>query len=140
MAQELNHEDQFENEEVETVEEETLAAKSLHPKAAPSEPMTKVNAMASAMTAISGMSKEDLNKFAETMAQFGKGKEYGVGDNSAKNASTIKMKPSAAASSVKEDVEAMFEGQDLSEDFKMQASMEENIVDLQIDLIYYRLI
>lgn len=122
MAQELNtNDDQFEHDEVETMEEETLAAKSLHPKGAPGEPMTKVSAMASAMTAISGMSKEDLNKFAETMAQFGPGKEYGVGDNSAKNAASIKMKPSAA-SAVKEDVEAMFEGQDLSEEFKLQAS------------------
>jgi hypothetical protein len=123
MAQELNtnDDDQFEHDEVENMEEETLAAKSLHPKGAFSEPMSKVGAMASAMTAISGMSKEDLNKFAETMAQFGPGKEYGVGDNSSKNAATIKMKPSAA-SAVKEDIEAMFEGQDLSEDFKLQAS------------------
>jgi len=122
MAQELNtNDEQFEYDEVETMEEETLAAKSLHPKAAPGEPMTKVNAMAAAMTAINGMSKDDLNKFAETMAQFGPGKEYGVGDNSSKNAATIKMKPSAA-SAVKEDIDSMFDGSDLSEEFKLQAS------------------
>jgi len=129
MAQELNNneelydaEDQIENSEVETVEEETLAAKSLHPKAAPGEPMSKVAAMASAMTAISGMSKEDLNKFAETMAQFGKGKDWGVGDKSASNAATLKMKPSAASASIKEDVADMFDGEELSEEFKLKAS------------------
>ena len=129
MAQDLNKieelndvEDQIVNSEVETVDEETLAAKSLHPKAAPGEPMTKVAAMASAMTAISGMSKEDLNKFAETMGQFGKGKDWGVGDKSASNAATLKMKPSAASASIKEDVAEMFDGEDLTEEFKVKAS------------------
>jgi hypothetical protein len=109
------------------LDEETLAAKSLHPAArAISDPKSlnnsKVGVMSQVMNMVQGLSGDDLNKFAETMAQFGAGKDYGVGDNSSKNASTVKMKPSAAYASVKEDVDSMFEGQDLSEDFKMQAS------------------
>jgi len=112
------------------LDEETLAAKSLHPKAAPGEPMGKVAAMAAAMTAISGMSKEDLNKFAETMSQFGPGKTYGVGDNSGHNSSTIdtklgkgpKTKDAMPKLGIKEDLDEMFNGYELTEDFKVQAS------------------
>ena len=100
------------------LDEETLAAKSLHPKAAPGEPMGKVAAMAAAMTAISGMSKEDLNKFAATMAQFGPGKDWGVGDKSAANQSTIdtklgsgpKTKDAMPKLGIKEDLDEMFNG------------------------------
>jgi hypothetical protein len=45
-----------------------------------------------------------------------------TGDASAANKATIATKPSAAASTVKEDVEAMLDGFDLSEEFKTQAS------------------
>jgi hypothetical protein len=70
-----------------------------------------------------GMSKGDLTHwFKATMAQFGPGKDYGVGDNSSKNAATLNMKPSAASSSMKEDVEEMFNGYEISEEFKEEAS------------------
>jgi hypothetical protein len=130
------------------IEEETAAAGSLHPKAAPGEPMSKVEAMASAMTAISGMSKGDLNKFAETLAQFGPGKTYGVGDNSAKNSSTIdttlgkgpKTKDGMPKLNVKEDIDDMFAGQDLSEEFKDNvATLFEAAVGVRINMETARL-
>lgn len=89
---------------VETVEEETAAAKSIAPKG---------KAMFDVMAAMSKMSGPDLNKFLETMKQFGPNKDYGVGDNSAKNKATIAMK---------EDLDALFNGYELSEEFKETAS------------------
>jgi hypothetical protein len=64
------------------------------------------------------------------MAQFGPGKDWGVGDNSAHNQATIDSKLGAGPKtaypmphlSVKEDVEAMFDGQDLSEETKEKVS------------------
>jgi hypothetical protein len=92
------------------VEEETEAAKSIAPKG-------KAATMNVVMDLINKMGPEDLNKFVETMKQFGPGKEYGVGDNSGHNASTLNMKPSAASASVKEDLDAIFSGEELSEEF-----------------------
>jgi hypothetical protein len=109
------------------LEEETLASSTLKPGSRTiSDPKSKLSVMSSVMSAMGGMSKEDLNSFAATMAQFGPGKTYGVGDNSAKNASTIDMKSGSGPKTkdampklnVKEDIEAMFDGQDLSEEFK----------------------
>ena len=70
------------------------------------------------------------------MAVFGPGKDHGVGDKSGHNQSSIDMHASAAQAttgpktkdampklSVKEDVEEMFAGQDLSEEFKDKASV-----------------
>lgn len=89
---------------VEVVEEETAAAKSI---------ATKGKAMFDVMAAMSKMSGPDLNKFLETMKQFGPNKDYGVGDNSAKNRSTVAMK---------EDLDTLFNGYELSEEFKETAS------------------
>lgn len=115
------------------VDEETLAASSLHPKAAPGDAMSKLGAMHGVMNVMAGMGKSDLIDFFNAVqAQFGPGKDYGVGDNSAKNSSTIDMKPSHATGgttgpktadamprlNVKEDIEEMFNGQDLTEEFK----------------------
>lgn len=91
-------------ENIEAVEEETTAAKSIAPKG---------KAMFDVMAAMSKMSGPDLNKFMETMKQFGPNKDYGVGDNSAKNKATIAMK---------EDLDTLFDGYELSEEFKETAS------------------
>ncbi len=118
-------------EESEEVSEETLAASSLHPGAAPGDKMTKVGMMTTVMGKMHNMSKGDLTHwFNATMAQFGPGKTYGVGDNSAHNQGTIDSKLGAGPKtrdpmprlSVKEDVEEMFNGQDLSEEFKENAA------------------
>jgi hypothetical protein len=94
---------------VESMEEETLAAKSIAPKG-------KADAMNAVMQLMSGMKGEDLNKFVATMSQFGPNKDYGVGNNAESNATTLNMKPSAA-SAMKEDLEAIFNGENLSEEF-----------------------
>lgn len=95
----------------EGLEEETLAASSLKPGAKPSEPMSKVKIMGAVMDKMSSMNPQDLTKFFHaTMAQFGPNKEYGVGDNSAKNRASVAMK---------EDLDALFNGYELSEDFKV---------------------
>jgi hypothetical protein len=109
--------------EEDDLEEETLAASSLHPGAKSiSDPKSKLGMMQSVLGQMGQMSKDDLTHwFTATMAQFGPGKDYGVGDNSAKNAATLNMKPSAA-SAMKEDIEDMFAGSDLSEEFKDKAS------------------
>ena len=115
----------------EDVHEETLAASSLHPKAAPGEGMTKIGMMQNVLGKMNTMSKGDLTHwFNATMAQFGPGKDYGVGDNSAQNSATIDSKlgkgPKTAYPmpklNVKEDVEEMFNGQELSEEFKESAA------------------
>lgn len=119
-------------EEETEVSEETLAAKSLHPKGAPGDPMSKLGAMHGVMNVMAGMGKSDLiNFFNQVQSQFGPGKDWGVGDKSGHNQSSLDMKPSDATGksapktrdampklNVKEDIEEMFNGQDLSEEFK----------------------
>jgi hypothetical protein len=96
--------------------DETLAADSIKPKGDAS----KVQAMASAVKAIANMNPENLKNFMATISAPNLGAPID-GGAAAKNAATIAMKPSAA-SSMKEDLTAVFEGEDLSEEFKDKAS------------------
>jgi hypothetical protein len=105
----LDQEELEMTDEVENFEEETAAAKSIAPKG-------KAETMNWMMKVMSGMSGDDLNKFAATMSQFGPGKEYGVGDNSESMRASVAMKPSAA-SAMKEDLAVIFNGEGLSEEF-----------------------
>ena len=84
------------------------------------------------------MTKSDLvDFFNKAMSDFGPGKSYGIPGyaNEKSNEATIRMKPSYATGKegakpnmkmpkldVKEDIDAMFDGQDLSEEFKDTAS------------------
>lgn len=110
--------------------QETAAADSLKPGAAPGEPMSKVEMMKGVMSAMAGMGKDDMVAFFNSVqAQFGPGKDYGVGDNSAKNAATIDAKTGSGPKTkdpmpklAKEDVEIAFEGSDLSEETKEKVS------------------
>lgn len=95
---------------------ETLAADSIKPKGDAS----KVQAMATAVKAIANMNPENLKNFMATISAPNLGAPID-GGAAAKNAATIAMKPSAA-SSMKEDLTAVFEGEDLSEEFKDRAS------------------
>lgn len=112
--------DQNEMHDVE-LEEGSLAADSLKPASkSVDDPKSKVEYITAMIGAMHTMKKDDLvSWYNQTMAQFGPNKDYGVGDNSASNAATLKMKPSAAT--VKEDIEEMFAGYDLTEDFKERA-------------------
>ena len=121
--------DQVEN--VEAIEEGTLAADSLKPGSKHADPMSRIEMMTAVMKGMDGMGKKDLTKwFDQVQAQFGPGKDYGVGDKSAANQSSVDMKGGSGPKtrdpmpklSVKEDVEEMFSGSDLSEEFKDKAS------------------
>lgn len=122
----------------EAIDEATLAADSLAPNSKPAaDPKSRVEMMTAVLGGMGKMPSEELTKwFKETMAVFGPGKDYGVGDKSGHNQSSIDMKASDAEAttgpktkdampklSVKEDVDAMFAGQDLSEEFKDKASV-----------------
>ena len=127
-------EEMLENQEVtvsENVEtnvetnEETLAAASLHPAAKaiddPKALSSKTAMMGQIMGVMSGLQPSKMvDFFNQVMSQFGPGKDYGVGDNSEHNKATIAMKPTAV---VREDLNNIFEGQELSEDFKDKVSV-----------------
>lgn len=123
--------------------EETLAASSLHPGARSiSDPKaitkSKISMMQHMLGSMNDMTKSDLvDFFNKAMSDFGPGKSYGIPGyaNEKSNEATIRMKPSYATGKegakpnmkmpkldVKEDIDAMFDGQDLSEEFKDTAS------------------
>lgn len=110
------------------MKEETIAAASLHPAARSmgdpkSLDSSKVSMMQQMMGMMSDMNRSEMvDFFNSVIAQYGPNKEYGVGDNSQHNAATLHMKPSLATGSMKEDVEAMFGGEELSEEFKDKAT------------------
>jgi hypothetical protein len=120
------------------MEEETIAASSIkaHKTADVKIPAeSRASTMKNVVNMMASMNTTDLNHFRATIAQFGPNKMPGATDKSAQNASSIDMNASAAVASkgpktkmpmpkinVKEDVEEMFNGQELSEDFKEKAS------------------
>lgn len=102
--------------EDDSVEEATNAAATIEPKGSKAEVMKVATGL------IAGMTPEDLNGFQKMMAQFGPNKDFGVpAGAAAKNAATIETKPSAAGA-MKEDIEAMFKGEELTEEFKSKAA------------------
>lgn len=105
------------------VEEETEAAATLSPNSRPADAtMSKAGMMASMMGAMNSMKRSDLvDFFNQSMAQFGPNHFPGADsvNTSAKNMDSIKAKPSAA-SMAKEDIDGMFAGEELTEEFKQQ--------------------
>ena len=142
VEEEIEEEEFLETEEDEEIQEddvkeETTAMSSLKPGSnSVDDPKSKIGMIAHMIGAMHAMGKEDLVKwFDSTMSLYGPGKDWGVGDKSGSNQSSIDMSPSAASSatgpktrdampklSVKEDVEEMFANQDLSEEFKSTAA------------------
>ena len=128
--------DQVKNSEI---EEGTIAADSLHPAARPvtDDPKSKFEYIVKAIGAMHAMRQEDLVKwFNDQQKVFGPNKDHGEGDHFAHNQDSIDMHASDASSStgpktrmpmpklgVKEDVEELFAGSDLSEEFKDKASV-----------------
>lgn len=113
---------------LDNVSEETAAAATIKPKG-------RADAINVITQLVSGMSIEDLNGFVQSMQQYAAGKDYGVGDgNAAHNHSTIMAKPShAVGHAVKEDLENIFNGQDLSEEFKEKtATLFEAAVNIRV--------
>lgn len=100
----------------EPMKESTTAAATLAPESMPAEGKSKAGMMADVMGAMNGMKKSELvDFFNKSMAQFCANKFPGADatNNAAQNAASIKAK-----GSVKEDVEEMFDGEELSEEFK----------------------
>lgn len=104
--------------------DETAAADSLTPGGAPGE--SKAVMLSTFTQLLSQLGIEDLsNIFNQVQAQFGPNTPD-ADDNSAQNRSTIKSDgaiPAMPMLSVKEDVEEMFAGDDLTEDFKERAEV-----------------
>jgi len=117
------------------MKEDTTAALSLKPNArGVDDPKSKIGMITAVIGAMHSMKKEDLTKwFHDTQSLYGPGKDWGVGDKSGANQSSVDMKggagpktkdamPKLKKLSVKEDVEEMFAGSDLSEEFKDNAA------------------
>jgi hypothetical protein len=106
--------------------EEGSAADTLHPGAGSAGTESKAQTLATFTQLLAQLGKEDLsNLFNDVQAQFGANKAPGAVDNSAKNRSTVDAKPSAAqgTGAWKEDIDDMFGGDELTEDFREKASI-----------------
>lgn len=99
--------------------DETAAAETLKPGAGSvAGDVGKTELMASVVAAMGGMSKEEINKFQAVLDQFGKNKTPGgVAMNADANKASV-----AAKGAMKEDLEEMFAGDDMTEEFKEKAS------------------
>lgn len=114
------------------LDEATTGEESLKPNSNPAgdDPKSKLEYMTKTLGAMAGMSKEDCCKwFEQAMALIGKeASSLPAGAESGKNQSSIDMQTSGPKTrdpmpklNVKEDVEEMFSGEDLSETFKDKA-------------------
>lgn len=118
----------------EEVIDESIASETLKPNSRPvgSDPKSKIEAITSVIGAMHSMRKDDLTKwYTQAMALIGKEADsLPSGANADANASTIDAKTGKGPKTrdpmpkinVREDVEEMFTGQDLSEEFKERAS------------------
>lgn len=117
----------------EILDEESLAASSLKPGArSVADPKSKIEAITSVIGAMHSMRKDDLTKwYTQAMALIGKEADsLPAGASADSNASTIDMKGGKGPKtrdpmpklSVKEDVDEMFVGEELSEEFKDKAT------------------
>lgn len=120
-----------EKEDKEDMKEETVAASSLKAKGAPGEPMSKIGMISQVTSAMATMPKSDMiDFFNQVMGQYGPGKDHGIGDKSGHNQDSVDMKTGKGPKTkdampklnVKEDIEAMFIGEDLTEEFKEKAT------------------
>lgn len=100
--------------------DETAAAATLRPGGGSWEGVTKAEQLALFSTLLSQLGKEDLSHlFNQVQSQYGPNKAPGEKDNSGANKASL----SPNSRPIREDVEEMFEGQELSEEFKERASV-----------------
>ena len=120
-------------EEENMTEATTAAAATLAPNS-----MTKAGMMAATMSAMNGMSKSAMiDFFNQVMAQFGPNVFPGadVTNTAAQNQASIKAKIS-----VKEDVAEMFDGEEITEEFKTKVeTIFEAAVNAKLELEVARL-
>lgn len=113
-------EDEIENNDSVEQIEETAAADTLKPNGGSVAGDTKTVMISTFVQLLSQLGKEDLSYlFNQVQNQYGPNKTPGAVDNSAANKATLapNSKP------VKEAVEEIFEGEDLSEDFMERAEV-----------------
>lgn len=117
------------------IDEETASAATLKPGAGSNGTESKAQTLSTFTQLLSQLGKEDLSKlFNDVQSQYGPNKAPGAEDKSSSNKASINAKPSAAVGSggasaadpmpklgVKEDVEEMFGGDELTEDFRERA-------------------
>lgn len=97
---------------------ETASADTLRPGAGSvAGDVGRTEMMAAVVSAMGGMSKQEINKFQEVLDQYGKNKIPGAKDNSSANMASI-----AAKGAMKEDIEDMLASDDLSEEFREKAA------------------
>lgn len=131
---------------------ETVASDTLHPGTMPVGPANKSFAIGKIVNAFAGMSPEAINGFWEMINKVGHEADS-LPNNKEKNASSVDMKPSDASTAnigannafvrkedfdvdvtkvIAEDLGAMFEGSDLSEETKEKfATLFEAAVNLK---------
>jgi hypothetical protein len=133
-------EDQNQTDDTVVVSEDSMAAATLKPNSRPAtDPKSKVEYMQSVLGAMHSMKREDLSKwFNQAMDLIGKEADsLPAGASADKNSSSVDSKlgkgpktkdamPKIASitpgQSMKEDIDEMFSGDDLSEEFKDKAS------------------
>lgn len=122
--------------------QEVAAADTLKPGAGSGGTESKAEMLATFTSLLAQLGKDDLTSiFDAVQAQYGAGKAPGAVDNSAQNAATLNMKPSAAVGTGawKEDIDDMF-GDDLTEEFREKAeTIFEAAVNTRINLEVARL-
>jgi len=104
--------------------DEASAADTLKPGAGSGGTESKAVMLSTFTSLLSQLGKEDLSKlFNDVQAQFGPNKAPGAEDKAASNRATVNAKPSAAVGkgAWKEDVDEMFGGEELSEEFREKA-------------------
>lgn len=105
--------------------DEGSAADTLHPGAGSGGTETKSEMLATFTSLLAQLGKEDLSKiFNDVQAQFGPNRAPGAEDKSAAIRASVDMKPSAAVGkgAWREDIDDMFGGEELSEDFREKAT------------------
>ena len=133
--------------EGEELDEASAAAATLKPNSMPVGPANKASAIGKVVDAMAGMDKETINKFVATINQIGHEADLIPGGDASKNKNTLNTKPSGAgvqlvtklesveasvADLIREDVSEIFEGETLTEDFKLKVStLIESVINLK---------
>lgn len=116
------------NTKVEQIEE-TAASESLKPNSMPEGAANKAASLGKVVDAFAKFGPETINKFLASLEQIGKEAENIPSGAAEHNKSTIKMHgeeivlDDAVKAVIKEDIDALFEGEDLKEEFKAKVAV-----------------
>lgn len=134
VVEEVDDEDELEGEEEDELDEETKSAATLHPGKGSGGTESRAHTLETFVRLLQQLGKEDLSHlYNRTIEQIGHEADK-IPDSAEKNRSTINAKPSSAVGKggaraadpmpklSKEDVDDIFQGQDLTEELKERAS------------------